>query len=157
MFGVNWTEGVLLLLLALLIFGDKLPQLIADGLRLLRGVRRMAQNATSDLSRELGTDLQLEDLHPKTFLRKHVLSEADQDALTRPLKGLRDDLTKQTRAAGRDLKDVGKRAQGVADEFKQAADVRSAAAELKSTAGKQLRTGAAPAAPPPPPAWDDAT
>ena len=157
MFGVNWTEGVLLLLLALLIFGDKLPQLIADGLRLLRGVRRMAQNATSDLSRELGTDLQLEDLHPKTFIRKHVLSEADQEALTRPLKSLRNDLTKQTRAVGRDLKDVGERAQGVADEFKQAADVRSAAAELKSTAGKQLRTGATPAAAAAPPAWDDAT
>lgn len=157
MFGVNWTEGMLLLLLALLIFGDKLPQLISDGLRLLRNVRRMAQNATGDLSRELGTDLQLEDLHPRTFIRKHVLSEADQEALTRPLQGLRNDLTKQTRSVGRDLKDVGKRAQGVADEFKQAADLRGAATELKDTAGRQLRTGGTPPAAPAPAAWDDAT
>ena len=38
----------------------------------------MARNATSDLSRELGTDIQLEDLHPKTFIRKHLLSEEDE-------------------------------------------------------------------------------
>jgi sec-independent protein translocase protein TatB len=52
----------------------------------------MARNATSDLSRELGTDIQLEDLNPKTFLRKHVLSEDDEAALRKPLRGIYDDL-----------------------------------------------------------------
>ena len=44
----------------------------------------MARNATGDLSRELGTDIQLEDLHPRTFVRKHLLSEEDEAALRRP-------------------------------------------------------------------------
>jgi sec-independent protein translocase protein TatB len=59
---------------------------------MLRQLREMARNATGDLSRELGTDIQLEDLNPKTFLRKHVLSEDDEAALRRPLQGIYDDL-----------------------------------------------------------------
>jgi sec-independent protein translocase protein TatB len=52
----------------------------------------MARNATGDLSRELGTDFQLEDLNPRTFLRKHVLSEADEASIRRPLQSVVDDL-----------------------------------------------------------------
>jgi sec-independent protein translocase protein TatB len=80
-----WEVGVLLLL-AMFIFGpDRLPKLISDGVRILRYVRSMARNATSDLSRELGTEVTLEDLHPKTFIRKHLLSEEDERELRRPL------------------------------------------------------------------------
>ncbi len=50
-------EILVILLLALIIFGDKLPNVIADGLRMLRNLRNMASNATSDLSKELGTDI----------------------------------------------------------------------------------------------------
>jgi sec-independent protein translocase protein TatB len=89
---LNGWELVALLLLALLIFGDKLPNVIADGLKMLRNLRNMARNATGDLSRELGTDIQLEDLHPKAFIRKHLLSEEDEEALRRPLRGVYDDL-----------------------------------------------------------------
>jgi sec-independent protein translocase protein TatB len=91
---LNWYNVAVLLLLALFIFGDKLPQMIGDGLRLARNLRRMAQNATTDLNRELGTDITLDDLNPKTFVRKHVLSERDQEELTRPLKSVSDDLTR---------------------------------------------------------------
>lgn len=122
---LNWWEIGALLLLALLIFGDKLPHVIADGLRMLRNVQRMAQNATGDLNRELGTDIQLEDLHPKTFLRKHLLSEEDQEALTRPLKGLSEDLRRQTRAIGDEVKDVGRQARTVAEEVRGATGVRA--------------------------------
>ncbi|HWH00730.1 MAG TPA: preprotein translocase subunit TatB [Pilimelia sp.] len=87
---LDWYEIGALLLLALLIFGDRLPKVIGDGLRMLRQLRRMATNATSDLSRELGTDLKLEDLHPKTFVRKHLLSEEEQEALRKPLQGVFD-------------------------------------------------------------------
>jgi sec-independent protein translocase protein TatB len=86
-------ELVLMILVGLFIFGpDKLPKAISDGVRMLRQLREMARNATGDLSRELGTDIQLEDLHPKTFLRKHVLSEDDEAALRKPLQGIYDDL-----------------------------------------------------------------
>jgi sec-independent protein translocase protein TatB len=123
---LNWYNIVVLLLLALFIFGDKLPHMIADGLRMLRNLRRMAQNATSDLSRELGTDIQLEDLHPKAFVRKHLLSEEDQEALLKPLRSVSDDVVKQTRGLEKDLKDVGRSAESVASEVRDAADVRGA-------------------------------
>jgi sec-independent protein translocase protein TatB len=111
---LNWWEIGALLVVALLIFGDKLPNVINDGLRMLRNLRQMANNATSDLSRELGTDIQLSDLHPKSFIRKHLLSEEDEAALRRPLEGLRSDLE-------RDLKGV----QGELREVAEAADVKS--------------------------------
>jgi len=86
-------ELLLMILVGLFIFGpDKLPKAISDGVQMLRQLRQMARNATGDLSRELGTDIQLEDLHPKTFLRKHVLSEEDEAALRKPLQGIYDDL-----------------------------------------------------------------
>ena len=79
-----WEIGVLVLL-ALFIFGpERLPKVISDGLNMLRNLRRMAQNATNDLSRELGTEVKIEDLHPKTFIRKHLLSEEDEELLRRP-------------------------------------------------------------------------
>ena len=89
---LNTWEFAGLLLLALLIFGDKLPKVIGDGMRLLRNLRNMATNATGDLSRELGTDVKLEDLNPKAFMRKHLLSEEDEAVLRRPLQGLYDDV-----------------------------------------------------------------
>ena len=78
---LNWWEIGALMMLALLIFGERLPKVISEGMKMLRGVRAMAQNATTDLSRELGTDIQLQDLHPKAFIRKHLLSEEDEAAL----------------------------------------------------------------------------
>src|SRR5262249_61225253 len=80
-------ELIVIILVGLFIFGpDKLPKAISDGVRMLRQLRQMARNATGDLSRELGTNIELEDLHPKTFLRKHLLSEADEAALRKPLQ-----------------------------------------------------------------------
>lgn len=120
---LNWWEIGALLLLALLIFGDRLPNVISDGLRMLRNLRNMARNATTDLSRELGTDIQLEDLHPKAFIRKHLLSEEEEAALRKPLQGVYDDLRS----------DVG----GVRDELREVAD----AADLKSAAKPTTVTG----------------
>jgi sec-independent protein translocase protein TatB len=103
---LNWWEFLALILVALLIFGDRLPKVISDGLRMLRNLRNMARNATGDLSRELGTDIQLEDLHPKTFIRKHLLSEADEEALRKPLKGVYDGLRSDVSSVQAELKDV---------------------------------------------------
>jgi sec-independent protein translocase protein TatB len=100
-----WEVGALLLV-ALLIFGDKLPNVINDGLRMLRNLRRMATSATSDLGKELGTDIQLSDLHPKTFIRKHVLSEEDEAALRRPLESLREDIQNDLKGVQTELNDV---------------------------------------------------
>jgi sec-independent protein translocase protein TatB len=103
---LNWWEIGALLMLALLIFGERLPKVIGDGLRMLRGLRAMAQNATSDLSRELGTDIQLEDLHPKAFIRKHLLSEEDEQAIRKPLQGLLEDVKSDINGVKNDLSEV---------------------------------------------------
>jgi sec-independent protein translocase protein TatB len=109
---LNWWEFLALLLLALLIFGDRLPKVIADGLRMLRNLRSMARNATSDLSRELGTDIQLEDLHPKTFIRKHLLSEAEEEALRKPLRGVYEDVRADLKGVQAELDEVAEGVNG---------------------------------------------
>jgi sec-independent protein translocase protein TatB len=125
---LNWWEIGALLLVALLIFGDKLPNVITDGLRMLRNLRNMARSATSDLSRELGTDIQLEDLHPKAFIRKHLMSEDEQEAIRKPLKGMFDNVKSDI--------------QGVRDEL---SDVASAA-DIKASAKKAAAPAPAPRA-----------
>ncbi|TDC76300.1 preprotein translocase subunit TatB [Micromonospora sp. KC606] len=136
---LNWWEIVALLLLALLIFGDRLPNVISDGLRMVRNLRNMARNATGDLSRELGTDIQLEDLHPKAFIRKHLLSEEDEAAIRKPLQGVYDNLRADITGVHDELKDVAK------------------AVDLRSDTGRPATaTGDAPA-PAPRRSYDDAT
>ncbi len=156
---LSWYEVVILMLVALFIFGDKLPKAIADFLRLLRNLRQMARNATADLSRELGTDIQLEDLHPKTFIRKHVLSEADQEALVRPLKGISEDVTKQARSLQRELTDIGRETRAVADDVKRATDLRAAppAPSASTTTPSASATESSAPAPAPRVAYDDVT
>jgi sec-independent protein translocase protein TatB len=109
---LNGWEIVVIVLVGLFIFGpDKLPKMISDGMRMIRTVRDMARNATSDLSRELGTQVELEDLHPKTFLRKHLLSEADEAAIRKPLQDIYSDVqgvTDSFRGAFDDHDDLGK-------------------------------------------------
>jgi sec-independent protein translocase protein TatB len=129
---LNWWEIGALLLLALLIFGDRLPNVINDGLRMVRNLRNMARNATGDLSRELGTDIQLEDLHPKAFIRKHLLSEEDEEALRKPLRGAYEDLRSDLTGVHNELKDVA-----------SAADVRTAA--RPSGTGTTTASSASPA------------
>ncbi|HEX5543581.1 MAG TPA: preprotein translocase subunit TatB [Micromonospora sp.] len=133
---LNWWEIGALLLIALLIFGDRLPNAISDGLRMVRNLRNMARNATEDLSRELGTDIQLEDLHPKTLIRKHLLSEEDEAALRKPLQGIYDSVRSDLSGVERELKDAA-----------AAVDLRSTSrtAIPKGPAGP---TSAAPSSPP---------
>ena len=114
---LNWWEIGALLLLALVIFGERLPKVLGDGLKMVRQLRNMAQNATSDLSRELGTDIKLEDLHPKAFIRKHLLSEEDEAALRKPLEGLFNDVKQDLNGVKNDISQVAAQA----DPRKQAA------------------------------------
>jgi len=107
---LNWWEIGALLMLALLIFGERLPKVIGDGLKMLRGLRAMAQNATTDLSRELGTDIQLQDLHPKAFIRKHLLSEEDEAAIRNPLQGLFEDVKQDLTGVRDDIASVAAQA-----------------------------------------------
>jgi sec-independent protein translocase protein TatB len=85
---------VALVVLAIVIFGpDKLPKMVGEAARTIRRFREFSNNARSDLKKELGPefqDLKLEDLNPKTFVRKNLLGDDDLG-----IRELKTDLTKQ--------------------------------------------------------------
>ncbi|WP_035857527.1 sec-independent translocase [Cryptosporangium arvum] len=84
---LGWWEIIVLALIGLFVFGpDRLPKVIGEAGRMLRTLRQMARGASAELRDELGTDFEIEDLHPKRFVRKHLLSEEDEAALRKPLK-----------------------------------------------------------------------
>lgn len=70
-------ELVTLVVLAVLLFGpDKLPEVIHNAAGFLRRLREFSESAKEEVRSELGSefkDFEFEDLHPKTFVRKHVL------------------------------------------------------------------------------------
>ncbi|MFA1544941.1 sec-independent translocase [Actinomadura chokoriensis] len=83
MFDVGLGEMAVLVVLALVIFGDKLPQVAGQAGRMLRQFRQMADSAKADLQEGLGPefkDFDLNDLNPKTFVRKHLFE--DEPGLT---------------------------------------------------------------------------
>ena len=62
--------------LAVILVGpERLPQLALDAAKLIKKVRAMATNATTELRENLGPgfeDLSPSDLRPKTFIKKHI-------------------------------------------------------------------------------------
>lgn len=83
MFGIGPAEFVVIAIVAVLVFGpDRLPEFVRTAGRLLRQVRRMVSNAQTDLRNELGpefADLDVRDLNPRNFVRKHLLEGPDDD------------------------------------------------------------------------------
>jgi sec-independent protein translocase protein TatB len=150
-------EIVGLILVALFIIGpDRLPKAIADTMGFLRKVRSMARNATSDLSRELGTNIELEDLHPKTFLRKHLLSEAEEEALRKPFQ----DAYHEVRSTADALN--FEKGNGTKTEVTGAAAAAGASSARSGDSARAVTgatTGSDAPAPTPKPGygWDDAT
>jgi len=85
-FDLSITKIAILLVLAVVIFGpEQLPKLAQQAGRALRDLRKLADNATRDLKEGLGpefADFDVTDLHPKNFVRKHLLDdEFDMDDL----------------------------------------------------------------------------
>jgi len=76
MFGIGGGEFITLIFVALILVGpDKLPKLSADAARLIKRIRLLANNATTELRENLGPgfeDLQVTDLHPKKLITKHL-------------------------------------------------------------------------------------
>jgi sec-independent protein translocase protein TatB len=83
MFDIGFGEFLAIALIALLVFGpDRLPQMAADAARLIRELRRMASGARRELAESLGPefgDLNVSDLNPSTFVRRHLLDGLDED------------------------------------------------------------------------------
>jgi sec-independent protein translocase protein TatB len=74
-----------LAVIALIVFGpNELPKVASQAGRMLRDLRKIAEGAKADLREGLGPEFQdfdFEDLNPKTFVRKHLFDEEEQQAL----------------------------------------------------------------------------
>lgn len=93
MFGIGFGELVVLVFIAIVVFGpDKLPELARQAGQMVRKVRQFAVSARDELRTELGpeyADLELHDLDPRQIVRKHIaeaISDLDEEEAgsTRP-------------------------------------------------------------------------
>jgi sec-independent protein translocase protein TatB len=83
-FDLSLTKLLVLGAIALVLFGpDQLPKFAAQAGRALRQLRHMAEGAKADLREGLGpefSDFDMADLHPRNFVRKHLLDDLDDNA-----------------------------------------------------------------------------
>ncbi|WP_020385678.1 sec-independent translocase [Kribbella catacumbae] len=104
MFGIGPLELGVIAIVAILVFGpDRLPEFARTAGRLLRQVRQMVNNAQNDLREELGpefADLDVRDLNPRSFVRKHLLDGIDDDFDDKPVSNSDDLNTPQRLPAG---------------------------------------------------------
>jgi len=83
LFDLSIPKLLILGILGLMIFGpDQLPKMAAQAGRALRDLRRLAENARNDLTESLGpefSDFDFNDLNPRSFVRKHLLDDLDDE------------------------------------------------------------------------------
>ena len=97
MFNIDAGELVLLVVLAVVLFGpEKMPLFARKAARVFVYLRGVANNAQSQLREELGpeySDLQLADLNPKTFVRKTLSAEIEAiEEAKRDIAGVKETL-----------------------------------------------------------------
>jgi sec-independent protein translocase protein TatB len=84
---LNFTKLLVLGVIALIVFGpDRLPAMAAQAGRALRELRKVLDGAKSELQENLGPEfsqLDLADLNPKRFVRKHLIEEIAGDGVIR--------------------------------------------------------------------------
>lgn len=97
MFGLGTGELALIIIAGLVIFGpERLPQVAQEAGRVLRQLRRMADDVRNDITEELGpelADLKLSDFSPRGLVHKHLLDPALDEI---------DDARRAAREAGHD-------------------------------------------------------
>ena len=81
MFDVGAPEVILLVILAIVVFGpERLPEFARKAAQVLHYVRGLATQAQEQLGEELGPEfknMDFRDLNPKQFVKKHLLDEVD--------------------------------------------------------------------------------
>lgn len=125
MFGIDAAELVMIIVLAIVLFGpEKIPQLSRKAARVVVYLRDIANNAQTQLRSELGpeyADLNINDLNPKAFVKKHLSSEiaAIEEAkaeLSAARQEIKDSAT-EMRAAAADAQTALTEGQGAAGEL----------------------------------------
>jgi sec-independent protein translocase protein TatB len=80
-FDLSLPKILVLAVIALVVFGPhELPKMAAKAGKALRELRNIAEGAKNDLREGLGpefADFEIEDLNPRHFVQKHLLSEMD--------------------------------------------------------------------------------
>lgn len=114
MFGIDAVDLVLIIILAVVMFGpEKLPEYSRKAARVFVYLRDIANNAKSTIGNELGPEyanMELRDLHPKAFIAKHLKEEV----------ALLDEAKRELEQAQRLLKETTKDVEGVAESAKDA-------------------------------------
>ena len=81
MFDLSLPKILVLAVIALVVFGpNELPKMAAKAGKALRELRNIAEGAKNDLREGLGpefADFEIEDLNPRHFVQKHLLSDMD--------------------------------------------------------------------------------
>jgi sec-independent protein translocase protein TatB len=82
-FDLSITKILVLAVIGLVIFGpDQLPKMARQLGQGLRDLRRMADKARTDLQDGLGpefADFDINDLNPRSFVRKHLMEDPGMD------------------------------------------------------------------------------
>jgi sec-independent protein translocase protein TatB len=89
-FDIGPGEFIAIAIVALLVLGpDKLPRYAADAARFVRQIRRMANDARAEVTKELGPTLDglnLREINPRALVKKHLIDglglEDDDDETT---------------------------------------------------------------------------
>ena len=131
MFGISGTELLIIIVLAVLMFGpERLPEFSRKAARVFIYLRGIANNAQSTLRTELGpefADLTLQDLNPKSFVRKHLANEVAA------LEDAQREVMEATKSLGDATKLAGQEADAAANTLKAAPSPVAAVVALAPT------------------------
>ena len=86
MFGIGWPELLVIMAIGLIVVGpERLPKYAEDAGRLLRQLRRLAEDASVDLKAELGPEMadlnlsDLRDMHPRRMVQKYLFEDLEDE------------------------------------------------------------------------------
>jgi sec-independent protein translocase protein TatB len=129
-FGIDAVELILILVLAILLFGpEKMPEYSRKAARIFVYLRGIANNTQNTLREQLGpeyADLELKDLNPKEFIRKHLSQEvAALEEAKREIESMKATLEDATKNVEAEMADAQSSAKAAVAKKEAAPDVEA--------------------------------